>query len=248
MDASVLLASVDAPVLLAPAHAPFVLFAAVWGSTTTPLDPAHAAGVVLTQLELPFFVDALRCVRDVLRVPLSGDVYALGFSQGAKLASRFGCQGAAASGGELRVRAVASAEGLFVEQGATCASSSSDKAPPPLLFFQSQSDTVVPFCVAGPVYEASAAYWNAWTALGGCVPSSPLLPTNNAESAGTIPPIMQALCTPDAQTLPPAVKAQEMTSAGAARAANATRLLRVYTNGLYWRALLAASLIFARFV
>jgi len=67
----------------------------VWGDTSTALDPAGAVGDVVTNgCELAFFVDAARCVSDVLQVPLSGDVYALGFSQGGKLASRFGCEGA----------------------------------------------------------------------------------------------------------------------------------------------------------
>lgn len=200
-----------------------------WGSTTTALDPAHVAGSVLTTHELPFFVDAVRCVRDVLRVPLSGDVYAMGFSQGGKLASRFGCEGAAASGGELRVRAVAAAEALYTQQPAlrgACAAGASDAAPPPMLLFQAQNDDVVPFCSAKG-YAPDALYWNAWSgAYNGCMQAAP-----GSEDS---PPIMQALCAPDAPTLPPVAAAKEMVDTSAARVANATRLLRVYTNGLKW--------------
>lgn len=206
----------------------------VWGSTTTPLDPTHAVGSLLTPPELSFFADAVRCVRDVLRVALSGDVYALGFSQGGKLASRFGCEGAAASGDALRVRAVAAAESLYAAQPASrgaCAAGASDDKPPALLLFQAQNDAVVPFCTAGPVYEATEIYWAAWSGTySGCMPAAPVLPSSDAVSAL----IMQAFCAPDAQTLPPVGTQQEMVASGAPRAANATRLLRVYTNGLSW--------------
>ena len=206
----------------------------VWGSTTTPLDPTHAVGSLLTPPELSFFADAVRCVRDLLRVNLSGDVYALGFSQGGKLASRFGCEGAAASGGALRVRAVAAAESLYAAQPAsrgTCAAGASDANPPALLLFQAQNDAVVPFCTAGPVYEATSLYWASWSGLySGCMPATPVLPN----SATMSQPIMQAFCTRDAPTLPPAATQQDMVATGAPRAANATRLLRVYTNGLNW--------------
>ena len=206
----------------------------VWGSTTTPLDPTHAVGSLLTSPELSFFADAVRCVRDVLRVNLSGDVYALGFSQGGKLASRFGCEGAAASGGALRVRAVAAAESLYAAQPASrgaCAAGASDANPPPLLLFQAQNDAVVPFCTAGPVYEATSLYWAAWSGTyAGCMPATPVLPKSDAVS----PPIMQAFCTPDAPTLPLIAATQEMVASGAPRVANATRLLRVYTNGFSW--------------
>ena len=205
----------------------------VWGSTTTPLDPAHVAGEVLTPTELTFFIDAARCVRDVLRVPLSGDVYTLGFSQGGKLASRFGCEGAGASGGELRVRAVAAAEALYAAQPAqrgSCAAGAADANPPPLLLFQAQNDTVVPFCTAA-AYDATAVYWATWAgAYAGCMPSAPVIPDSGAIS----PPIMQALCAPDAPTLP--------TAAATPRSAYATRLLRVYTNGLNWCATLRVSM------
>ena len=205
-----------------------------WGSTTTALDPAPAAGSVLKTNEMPFFVDAVRCVRDVLRVPLNGDVYAMGFSQGGKLASRFGCEGAAASGGELRVRAVAAAEALYTAQPAlrgACAAGASDAAPPPMLLFQAQNENVVPFCVAGAVYAPTNVYWTTWAGLyNDCVPDIPLAPGSNEIG----PPIMQSLCAPDAATLPPIAAAKEMVATSAARVANATRLLRVYTNGLRW--------------
>lgn len=205
-----------------------------WGSTTTVLDPAHAAGSVLKTDEMPFFVDAVRCVRDVLRVPLSGDVYAMGFSQGGKLASRFGCEGAAASGGELRVRAVAAAEALYTAQPAlrgACAAGASDAAPPPMLLFQAQNEDVVPFCIAGKGYAPTNLYWSSWAGVyNGCLPAIPLVPGSTEIS----PPIMQAFCAPDAATLPPVAAEKEMVATSAARAANATRLLRVYTNGLKW--------------
>jgi hypothetical protein len=212
----------------------------VWGSTTTPLDPAHAAGSAVAPQKLTFFADAMACVRDTLRVPLSGDVYAMGFSQGGKLASRFGCEGAAASGGTLRVRAVAAGEALYAAlpaQSGACAAGASDAVPPPMLLFQAQNEKVLPFCVAGTGYAAQQLYWHAWAgAYNGCL-SATIAPSSEEIS----PPIMQALCSPDAPTLPPFIagKASEMvgaaaTTAGEARAANATRLLRVYTNGLYW--------------
>ena len=225
-------------VVLAPnslCDSPALNVTCVWGSTTTPLDPTHAVGSLLTPPELTFFADAVRCVRDVLRVPLSGDVYALGFSQGGKLASRFGCEGAAASGGALRVRAVAAAESLYAQPkaagGGACAAGASDAKPPALLLFQAQNDAVVPFCTAGPVYEATEIYWAAWSGLySGCMPATPVPPNSDTVSS----PIMQAFCAPEAPTLPPAGTQQEMVASGAPRAANATRLLRVYTNGLGW--------------
>lgn len=196
----------------------------VWGDTSTALDPAGAVGEVVTNgCEVAFVVDAVRCVSDVLQVPLSGDVYALGFSQGAKLASRFGCEGSAASGGALRVRAVAAAESLFAQpDAASCASGSADTRPPPLLLFQAQNDPVVPFCVPGAFYEATSVYFNKWaTGFDGCRSSSTPL------SSSATPPVLQALCAPGAATLSGAAVAHELV-------ADATRLLRVYTNGFKW--------------
>jgi hypothetical protein len=121
-----------------------------WAQTGTPLDPGYVTDDQLLgqQNEMRFFVDAIRCARQLVEaqpVPmqnrLSGDVYALGFSQGAKLVTRFGCQGYAISGGALTVRAVAAAAAILADTVniQRCANSAADNAPPPLLLFMARS-------------------------------------------------------------------------------------------------------------
>lgn len=145
-----------------------------WAETATKLDPGWATDQQFPQQsEMSFFADAVACAKTVLGVSLSGDVFALGFSQGAKLVTRFGCAGADISGGELRLRGVVAAEGFFADELAypTCGASAGvdDVTPPPMLLFQAQQDATVPYCTSGAPYIQSAEYFNRWAAgYAGC--------------------------------------------------------------------------------
>ena len=178
--------------------APLQLSTCRWAETTTTLDPGWAADQTFPQQsEMRFFADAVACVKTVLGVSLGGDVFALGFSQGAKLVSRFGCAGAAVSGGELRLRGVVAAEGFFADEVAyaTCgaAVSRGDVTPPPMLLFQAQQDATVPYCTPGAPYIQSAEYFNRWAAAyARCRQTVPF----GQQVLANSPAIMQArLCT-----------------------------------------------------
>jgi hypothetical protein len=209
-------------------HSPAV----VRTTTQTALDPGYLVDAALPQYdELGFFVDALRCVRDVLRVPLSGDVAIIGLSQGAKLAARFGCAAAARSRGELRVRAVvvagaawAAAEDVLAvpwweeeplqatPSSVSCEAALGSGVPPPLLLFQAANDVVVPYCTSGvALYRPDGAYLAAWALrYSGCAAALPLSPLVLARR-----PLLRAFC----PVTPPA----------AADSSNGTDLLRIYT-------------------
>ena len=147
-----------------------------WAETTTTLDPGWAADQQFSQQdELLFFVDAIACVKSVLNVDLSGDVYAIGFSQGAKLVTRFGCAAAAISS-ELRLRGVVAGEGFFADEAAypTCGAVAGGVTPPPMLLFQAQQDAVVPYCTPGAAYIQSSEYYHRWAAgYAGCQQTVP---------------------------------------------------------------------------
>ena len=137
-----------------------------WTDTVTSLDPVNPLEPPSLN-EVSFFFDALQCVRDVLApivglYSLSGNVLALGESQGGKLASRLGCSTPRPG---FTVRGVFAVEGLFADaaQAPMC---TNGHAPPPLLAFQATEDLVVPFCISGAAYAAGRGYWNAWTNFG----------------------------------------------------------------------------------
>jgi hypothetical protein len=93
-----------------------------------------------------FVWDAFRCVRDALRVAaLSGDVYVLGYSAGAKLGARVACDAARVSAGQLRIRALAAGCSLLADAQATpvCEGALGGGRPPPLLLFQAANDVDV---------------------------------------------------------------------------------------------------------
>jgi hypothetical protein len=224
--------------------------------TQTALDPGYLDDAALPQYdELGFFVDALRCVRDVLRVPLSGDVATVGLSQGAKLAARFGCAAAARSRGELRVRAVvlagaawAAAEDVLAAPwpqpqeaaSSSCEATLGSGAPPPLLLFQAANDVVVPYCASGvALYRPDAEYVAAWALrYSGCAAAAPASPASPPASPLVVlarRPLLRAFCP---VTPPPA-----------ADGSNGTDLLRIYATGgctaapvgVYWLSELQSS-------
>ena len=225
-----------------------------WAETTTTLDPGWGLDQQFPQQdEMRFFVDAIACVKYVLSVALSGDVFVVGFSQGAKLATRFGCAAAAISS-ELRLRGVVAAEGFFADEAAypTCGADAGSVTPPPLLMFQAQQDAVVPYCNPGAPYIHSSEYFTRWAAgYAGCqqtVPfgqqilvNSPVLMQARASAvlaatarAEAAPPRMrQAMCPPGVSVLSRDAN-DNVTGADANDANGVTRLQRVYTNGVGW--------------
>lgn len=169
----------------------------LWGATAVPTDPGFGAqqgGAVVD--ELAFLWEALTCVQDTLGVNLTGDVLALGHSQGAKLASRLGCSQPAPG---FAVRAVVANAGLFASPPDAPACDGI-RPPPPLLALQANNDLVLPFCAPGLVYAEGALYWGVWaSAFNGCgiepaaiaggagllmVPQSPALCNGSRQPAG----------------------------------------------------------------
>jgi poly(3-hydroxybutyrate) depolymerase len=131
---------------------------------------------VSLQSELAFLWSIADCLRS-LGIPLSGDVYLAGLSQGGKIATRLACSTHAG----FTVKAVAVAAGVQAEPGLRCPS------PIPLLLFQGGLDPVVPFCTSGSfLYRPAAASLGvlARSAMNGCS-SAPAVP-RGASSADMI--------------------------------------------------------------
>ena len=123
---------------------------------------------VSLQSELAFLWSIAECVRSSLGIPLSGDVYLAGLSQGGKIATRLACS----TNAGFTVRAVAVAAGVQAEPALRCPS------PIPLLLFQGGLDPVVPFCTSGSfLYRQNAASLGllARSAMNGCS-SAPAVP------------------------------------------------------------------------
>lgn len=125
---------------------------ALWGGALTRLDPGSliaqnvpAAQPPGNQSEVPFLFGMVACMAQVLKLPLSGDVFTAGFSQGAKIATQLGCENAAKRGlGRILnviVRATFIYGPSYVDLDAGCAA----KAPA-LLTLAAAEDIVTPLC------------------------------------------------------------------------------------------------------
>ena len=130
----------------------------VWGGTATQLDPGdllvqHVPAVMPPgdESEVPFLRGMVACMHSVLGIPLSGDIYTAGFSQGAKIATQLACVDLSTIGGPAwNVRAAFVYGPAFVnvdDQHPGCAA----KAPP-LLTVANAADIITPLCS----YEASS--------------------------------------------------------------------------------------------
>jgi hypothetical protein len=128
-----------------------------WRNDTSRSDPLHAlydAAAAASSGGEPDDVAFLwavigGCLRDTLRVRLSGRLYPLGWSQGAKLAAAMAC----APRHGFAAAALGAGAGLMDARelpAARCA------APVPLLLLQGGADVVVPFCDDGLFYRAGA--------------------------------------------------------------------------------------------
>jgi hypothetical protein len=150
--------------------------ATFWQNTTTPDDPTYLPLQAATTVDDSAFLWSIpHCVRDVLNVSLTGDVYMMGHSMGAKMSTFLGCVAPPAG---YTVRAVVVADGIKASAlDAPC-------TPPPLLAFQAANDQVVPFCVLY-LYAPGTNEWHAWSELNGCI----MLPTATDRR-----PIMNAYC------------------------------------------------------
>jgi poly(3-hydroxybutyrate) depolymerase len=145
-----------------------------WSNTTAEGDrlrgverkEAEAAAPPGPPDDVAFVYAAAACVRDSLRVPLSGALFASGWSQGGKLASALACvdPGAEKPGREgFTLAAVAAGAGL--------SSGRCDAArATPLLMLQGGDDKLVPFCRDGAPYEAGVKALTTWAQARRCPP------------------------------------------------------------------------------
>ena len=133
----------------------------VWGGTLTRLDPGAAIAAVVPDgtvqfddSELPFIDAVFSCIADVLHVPLSGDVYAAAFSQGAKVATQLACT----PGPRFAVRAAVVYGPVFVDvDHPTCSA-----GPVRLLALASKEDIATPFCSGLSLLGADVPYLSTW--------------------------------------------------------------------------------------
>ena len=128
---------------------------------------------VTLENELAFLWSITSCVR-ALGIPLSGDVYLAGLSQGGKMATRMACS----THEGFTVRAIAVAAGVQAEPGMQC------PTPIPLLLFQGGLDPVVPFCTSGSfLYRPAAASLGllARSAMNGCS-AAPAVPRSGSRA------------------------------------------------------------------
>lgn len=192
-----------------------------WGGLLTPSDPIYVADATSPADEVRFLWEAVACVRSTLGVPLSGDVFAMGVSQGGKLSTLLACSTAPEG---MWVRGVVASEGVrsSLADSPACFGPSAPAKPPALLVFQAESDSVMPFCRAG-AFAAGALYWNTWAdSFNDCTPWLLPLGTDGDitthESNGVVhtPPVLRSLC-PSANS--------------AVTSSSTTSLLRVYTLG-----------------
>ncbi len=140
-----------------------------WSHTMTrrdmgaPLEYIAMAGQSANeQEEVGFFWAMYSCVKHTLRIPLSGDVYSAGYSQGSKVVTLFGCAvppPALASTG-FRVRGIMSMGAIEADPGEypACARGT----PPPLLIVQAQEDLSTPLCRDTPVYGKGEIHLLTW--------------------------------------------------------------------------------------
>jgi poly(3-hydroxybutyrate) depolymerase len=164
-----------------------------WSNASQPGDRLHAAEAAEARGEdappddVAFLWDVAACVRDTLHVPLTGAVFAAGWSQGGKLASGLACANETSASSSSSAPAPApapagAAAGLPGRAGFTLAAvavgaglSSAQCAASagiPLLMLQGGDDDLVPFCKAGAPYRAGVQALDAWAATRGCPPLS----------------------------------------------------------------------------
>jgi poly(3-hydroxybutyrate) depolymerase len=136
-----------------------------WSSASERGDPAFGAAAPPYD-DVAFLWAVAACVRDTLRVRLSSRVYAMGWSQGGKLASALAC-----SPGAHGFAPAAAAIGAGLMACDDAAGGALGPPPPlPLLVMQGGADVLVPFCVDGVAYRAGALAVAAWAspARNGC--------------------------------------------------------------------------------
>ena len=142
-----------------------VLNATIWDGTFTEADAGYvSAPVTAVNRDLDFLWDVVTCLRGLLNASNLSTIFAMGHSQGAKLSTALAC--APARVASAAVRGVVASEGIKVDvaNAPLCLNGTT----PPLLAFQAQTDSVVPFCSAG-VYAPGALYWGTWASqLSGC--------------------------------------------------------------------------------
>ncbi len=140
-----------------------------WSNATEEGDKLHAAEAAEAKdrdTTLPddvsFLYDVAACVRDTLRVPLSGALFTAGWSQGGKLASGLACAPAPPNGTRgFNLSAIAVGEGLS-------AGNCTQAASIPMLMLQGGEDKLVPFCCDGVPYRAGSESLQSWAAPRGC--------------------------------------------------------------------------------
>jgi poly(3-hydroxybutyrate) depolymerase len=137
-----------------------------WGAAAEPGDAAYGAAAPPYD-DIAFLWAVAACVRDTLRVRLTGRVYAMGWSQGGKLASALACSRGAHG---FAPAAAAIGAGLTACDGAPATAQQLLPPPLPLLVMQGGADVLVPFCVDGMAYRAGALAVAAWAspARNGC--------------------------------------------------------------------------------
>ena len=151
----------DGYIVLAPNGLPGVLgLGGTWPLLNQAGDGSGDAGA---QDDRTFVADCLDCVNQLLQgltpsASLSGDVYAAGWSIGAKFAARLACGGSAnapALRSPYTVRALALSAGLQADPGSQCLNGGK---PVPVVAFACPTDLIVPFCTSAVVVFGSAAY------------------------------------------------------------------------------------------
>ena len=173
-----------------------ILNGTIWDGTFTAADAGYvSAPVTAANRDLAFLWDVVTCLRGMLNVSLA-NVFAMGHSQGAKLSTSLACSPVPPGLAGVTVRGVAASEGIKVD--VTHAQMCLNGSTPPLMAFQAQTDSVVPFCSAG-VYAPGAAYWGAWaTHFSGCSrwPHLPARQPQQEMNDTTTYLMTQALCPP----------------------------------------------------
>ena len=170
--------------------------------------------------EIDFLWSVADCLRDQLGIPLSGEVYLAGLSQGGKMATRLACSTHAG----FTVKAIAVAAGVQAEPGISC------PAAIPLLLFQGGLDPVVPFCTTGSfLYRPNAASLSllARSTMNGCAvwPAQPrgassmdVISTRVFEYQGCAAPTMLVWTPLDAHVWPDTLIGVQQTASAVALA------------------------------
>jgi hypothetical protein len=143
---------------------------------------AAATGAAPIPDDIAFAWAVAACIRDTLRVRLSGAVFAAGWSQGAKLASALACDAPAGADADptrgFSLAALAVGGGL--RRGGCAAAGRT-----PLLLLHGGQDTLVPFCSDGGPYKSVRSALDTWVA-----PRASTAPC----AAGSGAPAWRALC------------------------------------------------------